>query len=312
MAVSGIIREPGGRETGSECEIVVATHGGFCFGVKRAVDIAFKAVQKSDSRPMFTLGPLIHNPQVVEQLESEGIKVIDSLEELDGGKDKPVVIIRSHGVPKNTLREAEERGIEILDATCPFVKRAQSIVERLAEEGYLILVLGDEFHPEVQALLSYGDGKAVIWDGTPVASDAEKVAMVSQTTQPLENLKSAAKEVVNTLSRDLAEFRIFNTICESTTTRQNECANLAKKADLMVVVGGSNSANTGRLAEIARSIQRRTYQIETEDQVDPSWFEGIKRVAVTAGASTPDWIINRVVARIAEKTGGSIRYGAGN
>jgi (E)-4-hydroxy-3-methyl-but-2-enyl pyrophosphate reductase len=303
---------PGGLKTEPECEIVVATHGGFCFGVKRAVDIAFKAVQNSDSKPMFTLGPLIHNPQVVDQLSREGIEVINSLNELNGGKEDAVVIIRSHGVPKGTLVEARKRGIEILDATCPFVKRAQSIVEGLAQEEYLILVLGDEFHPEVQALLSYGDGKAVIWDGSPVASGAKKVAMVSQTTQPLENLKRAAKEVVNTLSRDLVEFRVFNTICESTTTRQNECANLAKKADLMIVVGGTNSANTGRLAEIARSIQERTYHIETEDQVDPAWFEGIKRVAVTAGASTPDWIIKRVVARIAEKTGGSIRYGAGN
>jgi len=290
---------------------VVATHGGFCFGVKRAVDIAFKAVKNSEPRPMFTLGPLIHNPQVVEQLEREGIGVIQSLSEIGGGKGDPVVIIRSHGVPKGTLKEAKERGIEILDATCPFVKRAQSIVESLAGEGYLILVLGDEFHPEVQALLSYGDGNATIWDGT-LSQGVKKVAMVSQTTQPLENLKRAAREVVESLSRDLAEFRVFNTICESTTTRQNECASLARKADLMIVVGGANSANTGRLAEIARSIQPRTYHIETEDQLDPGWFEGIKRIAVTAGASTPDWIIERVVARIVEKTGGSIRYGAGN
>jgi len=300
----------GGKDTEPECEIVVATHGGFCFGVKRAVDIAFRAVQNGNSKPMFTLGPLIHNPQVVERLEREGIKVIHSLDEVDC-KAGAVVIIRSHGVPKGTLREAKERGIEILDATCPFVKRAQSIVESLAQEGYRILVLGDEFHPEVQALLSYGDGKATIWDGS-LPENAQKVAMVSQTTQPLENLKRAAREVVESLSRDLAEFRVFNTICESTTTRQNECAALAKDADLMIVVGGSNSANTGRLAEIAKSIQRKTYHIETEDQLDPGWFEGIKRIAVTAGASTPDWIIERVVARIVEKTGGSIRYGAGN
>jgi 4-hydroxy-3-methylbut-2-enyl diphosphate reductase len=267
-------------ETEPECEIVVATHGGFCFGVKRAVDIAFRAVQSGDSKPMFTLGPLIHNPQVVEQLESEGIGVIGSLGEIEGGKGDAVVIIRSHGVPKGTLKEANERGIEILDATCPFVKRAQSIVESLAQEGYHILVLGDEFHPEVQALLSYGDGDATIWDGKAFYEGAEKVAMVSQTTQPLGNLKKAAREVIDTLSRDLVEFRVFNTICESTTTRQNECANLAKKADLMIVVGGNNSANTGRLAEIARSIQERTYHIETEDQLDPGWFEGIKSIAL--------------------------------
>ncbi len=304
-------KSAGGRETEPECEIVVATHGGFCFGVKRAVEIAFKAVSKNSSKSMFTLGPLIHNPQVVEQLEREGIGVAHSLDEIYDGKEGSVVIIRSHGVTKETLIEAKERGLEILDATCPFVKRAQSIVERLAEEGYRVLVLGDEFHPEVKALLSYGDGRATIWDGE-LPMDAERVAMVSQTTQPLENLKRAANEVVGSLSRDLAEFRVFNTICESTTTRQNECAELAKKAEVMIVVGGSNSANTGRLAEIARSIQKRTYQIETEDQLDPGWFEGIKRVAVTAGASTPDWIIERVVARIVEKTGGSIRYGAGN
>ncbi len=292
--------------------MIVATHGGFCFGVKRAVDIAFKAVEGSNSNSMFTLGPLIHNPQVVEQLKEAGIGVIGSLDEIGGGEEGPVVIIRSHGVPKGTLKDAAERGIEILDATCPFVKRAQSIVESLAKEGYTILVLGDEAHPEVQALLSYGDGRAVIWRGDALPEDAEKVAMVSQTTQPLENLKRAAREVVNSISRNLVEFRVFNTICESTTTRQNECASLASEADLMIVVGGNNSANTGRLAEIARSIQKRTYHIETEDQLDPGWFEGIKRIAVTAGASTPDWIIERVVARIVEKTGGSIRYGAGH
>ncbi len=306
------VEHPGGRETEPECEVIVATHGGFCFGVKRAVDIAFKAVERDSSKSMFTLGPLIHNPQVVEQLKNAGIGVIGSLDEIGGGKGSTVVIIRSHGVPKGTLKEAAERGIEILDATCPFVKRAQSIVERLAKEGYTILVLGDESHPEVQALLSYGDGKAVIWKGDSLAEEAEKVAMVSQTTQPLENLKKAAREVVNSISRNLVEFRVFNTICESTTTRQNECASLARDADLMIVVGGNNSANTGRLAEIARSIQKRTYHIETEDQLDPGWFEGIKRIAVTAGASTPDWIIERVVARIVEKTGGSIRYGAGH
>jgi len=286
----------------------VARHAGFCFGVKRAVQMAFAAASqradKGDKTPIYTLGPLIHNPQVVRKLEEMGIHSVSSVDEARKG----VLILRSHGVPPQVLEKAVAQGMEIIDATCPFVKKAQRKVSELAEEGFTVLIIGDKHHPEVQALLGYGKGRARFLEDIAPGETFSRVGIVCQTTQSKENLNQGVIKVLEAMGSALEELRICNTICESTQVRQRECRTLAKISDLVIVVGGKNSANTTRLAEISRSILGETYHIEGPEELDPRWFRGKKRVGVTAGASTPDWIIEEVVERI-KLIGGNGEHG---
>jgi 4-hydroxy-3-methylbut-2-enyl diphosphate reductase len=209
------------------------------------------------------------------------------------------VIIRSHGVTAAELEEAVRRELAVVDATCPFVKKAQEHVRILSETGYDVVVVGDAHHPEVQGIVSYGKGRVFV-----VASGAEaaalpamaRIGVVAQTTQSFDNLQ----QVVAACLRKGGEIRVFNTICDATSVRQNEARELASRVDSMVVIGGFNSANTCRLAELCQEIQPRTHHIETDEELDPAWFQGCRTVGVTAGASTPKWLIDRVVARLQE------------
>jgi len=280
-------------------KVTVARNAGFCFGVKRAVNMAFDAAGNGSQGPLYTLGPLIHNPQVVKKLEEMGIRSVDSLEALDKGW----LIIRSHGVPPHVLEEAIKKGMMITDATCPFVKKAQKKVAELVAQGFVVFIVGDKQHPEVQALLGYGKGKAHLIDDLVKGADFPKVGIVCQTTQTQESLVEAVNKVLDFLGGVLEELRVHNTICESTLIRQRECMALAKTSDVMIVVGGRNSANTTRLTEISRAILEDTYHIEGAEELDPQWFRGKRRVGVTAGASTPDWIIGEVVERIKQMGG---------
>ncbi len=284
--------------------VTVARHAGFCFGVKRAVNIAFSAAQGENRGPLYTLGPLIHNPQVVEKLETMGIKSVDSLGNLEEGR----VIVRSHGVPPQVLVEAEEKGMKIIDATCPFVKKAQQKVAELVEQGFWVFIVGDRHHPEVQALLGYGKGRACLMDDMERVTGVSKVGIVCQTTQSQESLARGVSKVLSLLGGRLEELRIHNTICESTLIRQKECMALAETSDVVIVVGGKNSANTTRLAEISKAILEDTHHIEDAEELDPQWFRGKRRIGVTAGASTPDWIIGEVVERI-KLIGGNGKHG---
>ncbi len=288
-------------------KVAVAQHAGFCFGVKRAVKIAFDAAANGSEEPIHTLGPLIHNPQVVKKLEEMGIKPVDSLDILEKGR----LIIRSHGVPPQVLEEAKKRGMEITDATCPFVKKAQQKVAELVDEGFWVFIVGDRRHPEVQALLAYGKGRAFLMDDFDSRMDFPRVGIVCQTTQSRENLTRGIMKVLGGMGGRLEELRIHNTICESTLIRQKECMTLAQASDVVIVVGGRNSANTTRLAEISRAILEDTYHIEGAEELDPQWFRGKRRVGVTAGASTPDWIIGEVVERI-KLMGGNGEHGREN
>ena len=273
-------------------EIKLAKHAGFCFGVKRATQIAFNAAE-TRSGSTYTMGPIIHSPQVVGRLANLGVKPLDSLDGIDSG----TVIIRSHGVTEGEMSQAVAKGFEILDATCPFVKKAQAYVKTLADEGYSVIVVGEADHPEVMGIVSYS--------ATPVhvvSNDNEalllprmkKVGIVAQTTQSFETLK----HVVDTLLPLSAELRVYNTICDATSIRQREAVEMARVCDLMLVIGGYNSANTRRLAEVCSEIQPQTRHIESADQVDVSWFNGVASVGVTAGASTPKWLIDEVLERI--------------
>ncbi|MEI6305413.1 MAG: 4-hydroxy-3-methylbut-2-enyl diphosphate reductase [Deltaproteobacteria bacterium] len=274
-------------------KVILAKRAGFCFGVKRATQMAFEAAGKGNST--YTLGPIIHSPQVVQKLEDMGVKKVRDLNNTDSG----TIIIRSHGVLSSEMEEAVQKKLEIVDATCPFVKKAQEHVKSLSEAGYGVVVVGDADHPEVQGIVSYGGDKVfVVGSGEEVKKlpKMSKIGVVAQTTQSFENLKNVVSEC---LLRG-GEIRVFNTICDATAVRQEEAKELACQVDCMLVVGGFNSANTRRLSEVCTEIQRRTYHIETAAEINPLWFEGVERVGVTAGASTPKWIIDEVMNRIEE------------
>lgn len=274
-------------------KVILAKQAGFCFGVKRATQLAFEAAGKDHKT--FTLGPIIHSPQVVGKLEALGIRVLDTLDGMDSG----TIIIRSHGVELKEIIEAQQKNLTIVDATCPFVKKAQDHVKSLTEEGYGVVVVGDADHPEVQGIVSYGGEKVfVVASGEEVRKlpKMKKIGVVAQTTQSFENLKSVVGEC---LLRG-GEIRVYNTICDATAVRQEEAKELAGQVDCMLVIGGFNSANTRRLLEVCVELQPRTYHIETAAEINPAWFEGAEKVGVTAGASTPKWIIDEVVNKVEE------------
>ncbi len=273
-------------------KIVLAKSAGFCFGVKRAVNMAFQAAEEDEN--ICSLGPLIHSPQLVERLEAEGISVINDINAVTDQS----VIVRSHGITRQEEEYLYEHELKVVDATCPFVKKAQKYAGLLGAEGYSVVIVGEKEHPEVQGILSYVQNAEVF-----VAADVEiaaqlplgkKVGLVAQTTQAYENFSSIALKL---LERG-KELRIFNTICDATSVRQNEARELAAAVDVMLVIGGYNSANTNRLARICREIQPNTYHIETAEEILVSWFDGVEQVGITAGASTPEWIICEVVVKL--------------
>ncbi len=274
-------------------KVILAHQAGFCFGVKRATQMAFETA--GTDQKTYTLGPIIHSPQVVGRLEELGVSVLDSLDDLEKG----TIIIRSHGVTLKEINEAKQKGLDIVDATCPFVKKAQEHVKSLSEAGYGVVVVGDADHPEVQGIVSYGGEKIFVvasGEGVKKLPKMRKIGVVAQTTQAFENLKNVVSECL----LRCGEIRVYNTICDATAVRQEEAKKLSSSVDCMLVVGGFNSANTRRLFEVCSEIQSQTYQIETADEIDPAWFKDAERVGVTAGASTPKWIIDEVMNKIEE------------
>ena len=280
--------------------ILMARSAGFCFGVKRAIALANETAEgggspASGEAPIFSLGPLIHNPQTVEELEKRGVTVAHSVDQVPCGK----VIVRSHGITRTDHESLVAKGVHIVDATCPFVNKAQEHARFLSCEGYAVIVVGDANHPEVKSIVSY------IEPGVPILTSLEeirraggvrKAGIVAQTTQSFENLM----QFVTAALRKFPEVRVFNTICNATILRQKESTAVAGKADVMIVLGGYNSANTRRLAEICKEINPLTHHIETADELPAELVAGAGCVGVTAGASTPQWIIDDLVARIRE------------
>lgn len=273
-------------------EIIVAENAGFCFGVKRALDLVARAA-RDRSRPVHTLGPLIHNPQEIARLESLGVHHAESLDEIPGG----AVVLSAHGVDPAVEAEARARGLQVIDATCPFVRRAHRHIRTLAERGYAVVILGDPGHREVGGLAARAGGRAHI---VTSAADAQalpvqkRYGLVVQTTQRSETLR----QVAGALAERCAELRVFNTICEATVARQDSARELAERVDVMIVVGGRNSANTARLREICAATGTPTHHLEVAQELEPQWLASATRVGVTAGASTPEWIIGQVVERL--------------
>ena len=273
-------------------QIIVAKRAGFCFGVKRAIDTAFR-LAKDMEKGVYSLGPIIHNPQVVEKLRKEGVI---PTENIHSHKIK-TLIIRTHGISPEIYKEIYEKGYKIVDATCPFVKKAQKYVQTLKKERYQVIILGDKQHPEVRALLGFaGDDAFVLNSGDPLPALKGKVGLIVQTTQPLESLKKLTCQVIGSVK----ELKVYNTICDSTTLRLEETKKLAKIVDLLIVVGGKNSANTTQLTVISKTICAKVYHIERAEEIRSTWFKGVEKTGVTGGASTPQWIIDGVVEKLRE------------
>jgi small subunit ribosomal protein S1 len=273
-------------------KVTVASDAGFCYGVKRATKAAFEAAAKA-SDPVYTMGELIHNPQVVARLAKMGVRAARDVAEV--GAD--TVIIRSHGLPPEVLAALEEQGAEILDLTCPTVKAVQQRAGTLAEQGYEVVIIGDRDHPEVKAIAGYAGPAAVIVNSEEEASAVgatEKMGVVMQTTHTAE----ACLRITAVLLGKAHEVRIFNTLCNATVKRQQAALELANEVDAIVVVGGRNSANTRRLVEICRAAGAEVYHVETAEELRPEWFENCDAVGVTAGTSTPEWIIDDVVSTL--------------
>lgn len=283
-----------GSERSRWLEIRMAKSSGFCHGVKRAVDIAFEAAEGAREGPVVTLGPIIHNPQVVGRLEGLGVRATDSLEGVSEGK----VVIRSHGIPKEEKEAALARGLEVVDATCPDVITVHDFAAELDRDGYFVIVVGNKDHPEVRGILSYAKAGNIVCVKNAREALALKrkrrVGVVSQTTETEENFS----EVVAALARRTPELRVYNTICGATHARQDAAQDLAGEVDCMVVVGGRNSSNTRHLKDLCEAVNPRTHHIEVADELDPDWFRATDVIGITAGASTPDWIVEEVREKI--------------
>lgn len=275
--------------------VIVADCAGACYGVERALRLAREALRAAGPGRVTTLGPLIHNPQVVSELADQGVRVADSVSEIGGG----TMVIRSHGVAPQVLDAARERGLSVVDATCPYVAKVQHAARRLADQGFVVIVVGEKGHPEVEGICGWAGDGCLVADGADALPDelpGTRVGVVVQTTQTA----AALAEVVAALVPRTSELRVINTICQATARRQEAAARLASAADAMVVVGGRNSGNTTRLAQICAERCPRTHHVERAQEVEAAWLAGARTIGVTAGASTPMSQIDEVVARIRE------------
>jgi 4-hydroxy-3-methylbut-2-enyl diphosphate reductase len=272
-------------------KVEVARHAGVCYGVERALKLADEAA--ATGRPVHTLGPLIHNPQAVEALRARGVEVADRFDHVDEG----ILVIRTHGVDSAIIAAAGESGLDVVDATCPFVSSAQQAAAQLKADGYSVVIVGEADHPEVEGIVAHAGGNAIVVEEVsdiPERLPSRKVGIVVQTTQSLERLN----QVVAALLPRVSELKVHNTICSATGQRQSAAEDLARGVDVMVVVGGLNSGNTTRLADICETVNPRVHHVETADELRPEWFSGARSVGVTAGASTPDAQMAGVVAAI--------------
>ncbi|MCE5263375.1 MAG: 4-hydroxy-3-methylbut-2-enyl diphosphate reductase [Deltaproteobacteria bacterium] len=282
--------------------IILAKTAGFCMGVKRAVDVVLDMAGRRDRQAIYTYGPLIHNPQTIELLRKRGIIPIRSLDEFDHAPPGAAMVIRAHGISPAERRKIKEKGFRIIDATCPKVAHVQSIIRKHAAAGFAVLIAGDREHPEVNGLLGFaGTAGTVLGEPGDVdrLPDLAKVCVVAQTTQSLEDYAA----IVRRVKERFPEAIIFDTICDSTETRQTEIKALAARTDAVFIVGGRNSANTRRLAELAKIQGKPAFHIEIADELSGIDIEPYGKIGISAGASTPNWIIDRVVDHLTGRLG---------
>lgn len=271
--------------------IELAESYGFCFGVKRAIKIA------EENKNSATYGPLIHNANEIARLKNDFNVALS--ENLDSFASGDTAVIRTHGIPKQELSLLHERQVNVVDATCPYVTKPQQICEEMSAQGYDIVIFGDEAHPEIKGVKSYADDHVYVVNG-PEEIDGlklrEKVATVAQTTRKIEEYQ----QIVGKLMAKHKEVRVFNTICNATFDNQDAVRELAQKADVMIIIGGKNSSNTKQLHSISKEFCPDSYHIESKNDLEASWFDQKNFCGISAGASTPDWIIDEVITTIQE------------
>ena len=279
-------------------EILLARDMGFCWGVRRAIDMMEKAARERGQ--IISLGPVVHNPQVVASLDEKGVQVADNLESVDGAP----VAITAHGVGPTVLEEAQARGLDVVDTTCPIVTRSQRWARKLAENGFTVVVYGDANHREVLGVLSWAGKHSFALTEDNLDSLPEKlssrVAVISQTTQSPARFAAFVARLLERWLDHINELRVINTLCGVTANQQTAARELAQEVDVMLVIGGRNSANTRHLVEVCQQEGAETHHIETAAEMEAHWFDGRERVGVTAGASTPDSAVEAVVRRIQE------------
>lgn len=270
-------------------QVKLAKNYGFCFGVRRAIKLA-------ESKPNgITLGPLIHNAKEINRLKEKfNVIVNENIQEIPANAE---VIIRTHGITKEDLQRLKQKTKNITDATCPFVTKPQEICEKMSNEGYAIIIFGDEMHPEVKGVMSYCKTTPLVVENLEALKNAkipDKVVLISQTTKNIELFL----EIADFLIRQCSECRVFNTICNATFDNQESARNLAKEVDIMIIVGGKNSSNTKQLYNISKEYCQDCYLVEDYQELQKEWFGGKKLCGVSAGASTPNWIIDKIVQTI--------------
>lgn len=278
-------------------QVKLATSRGFCFGVEDAIELAQGAVARHGPGQVVALGPVIHNKQVVDRLEKAGLNQSGDLESIDASQ---AVLIRSHGATPQLMEQIAERGLSIVDATCVLVKRAQNVVKELYEQGYHVVMIGDPNHPEVKGVIGYAPVVTVIDDHTDLDEALpykERLGIVAQTTHAPEHV---AKVIAKILVRPYREVKVVNTLCLEVTRRQEAAIALCQEVDVMFVLGGLHSANTREMAKLCRDSGTPTHHIETWEQFDLEMVNGKKIAGVTAGASTPEWVISEFVERLSK------------
>ena len=277
-------------------DVIVAKRAGFCPGVKRAIEKVLE-LEAAGKKPVYTIGPLIHNKQVTDMLCAKQITAIDS--PLQATDKSGVLVIRAHGITPQFQREIESFGMAVEDATCPLVKHAQNIIAKFAAQGYHTVIVGDVDHAEVVGLMGYTQGRGTVVSGPEEAKNLphfEKVNVVSQTTQKESVFYQTAEEI----KKHADVCQVSNTICQPTKDRQKETIECAQSADLVIVVGGKHSANTARLALLCKELSSAVQHVETEEELDEAQILRAQKIFITAGASTPEWVIDRVAGRVRE------------
>ena len=271
-------------------KIIIAEHAGFCFGVNKAVNAAEKAIEESNNEIVYSLGPLVHNSQVVDKFNNKGLEVVEDINGLEGKK----VIIRAHGIPKNLEEEAKNLGIDLIDGTCPYVKAVHKRVEKYKRDGYEIIIIGDKNHPEIIGINGWCNNEGIIVNTEKEAMELpnyNKICIVSQTTNTISKF-----ETITAILKDKGnEVEIFNTICKATNLRQESAIKLSKEVDAMVVVGGYHSSNTNKLAKVSKKHCKNVYHVEKSEDLPLQELTKFNTIGITAGASTPDWIIKEVI-----------------